>query len=100
MEILPLPRLPIFITFLKKKGHSESINFIKSLIEVVEVIGIDKDIIVKALTSDMKDFEDAVQTSAAELNEIKFIITRNKNDFTDTSLKIMTPKEFLADFKK
>ena len=84
----------------KEKGHSESINFIKSLIEVVEVIGIDKDIILKALTSDMKDFEDAVQTSAAELNEIEVIITRNKNDFTDTSLKIMTPKEFLADFKK
>lgn len=43
----------------------------------------------------MKDFEDAVQTSAAELNDIEVIITRNKRDFTNTSLKILTPNEFL-----
>ena len=34
----------------REKGHTESINFIKGLIEVVEVIGIDKDVIIKALT--------------------------------------------------
>jgi predicted nucleic acid-binding protein len=79
----------------KEKGHTESINFIKGLIEVVEVIGIDKDIIIKALTSGMQDFEDAIQTCAAELNEIEVIITRNKKDFTNTSLKILTPREFL-----
>jgi predicted nucleic acid-binding protein len=79
----------------KEKGHTESINFIKGLIEVVEVIGIDKDIIIKALTSGIQDFEDAIQTCAAELNEIEVIITRNKKDFTNTSLKILTPREFL-----
>ncbi|MDD4144971.1 MAG: PIN domain-containing protein, partial [Prolixibacteraceae bacterium] len=73
----------------KEKGHTESINFIKGLIEVVEVIGIDKDIIIKALTSGIQDFEDAIQTCAAELNEIEVIITRNKKDFTNTSLKIL-----------
>jgi predicted nucleic acid-binding protein len=79
----------------REKGHTESINFIKGLIEVVEVIGIDKDIIIKALTLGMQDFEDAIQTCAAELNEIEVIITRNKKDFTNTSLKILTPREFL-----
>jgi len=79
----------------KEKGHTESINFIKGLIEVVEVIGIDKDVIIKALTLGMQDFEDAIQICAAELNEIEVIITRNKKDFTNTSLKILTPKEFL-----
>ena len=79
----------------KEKGHTESINFIKGLIEVVEVIGIDKDIIIKALTSGIQDFEDAIQTCAAELNEIEVIITRNKNDLTNTSIKILTPREFL-----
>lgn len=72
----------------------ESLNFIKSLIEVVEVIGIDKDIIIKALHSEIKDFEDAIQSFAAETNEIDIIITRNKTDFKNTSLKIYTPKEF------
>ncbi|MDD3723708.1 MAG: PIN domain-containing protein [Lutibacter sp.] len=79
----------------REKGHTESINFIKGLLEVVEVIGIDKDVIIKAFASEMQDFEDAIQTCAAELNEIELIITRNKKDFTNTSLKILTPREFL-----
>ena len=47
------------------------------------------------MTSGIQDFEDAIQTCAAEFNEIEVIITRNKKDFTNTSLKILTPREFL-----
>ncbi len=79
----------------KEKGHAESINFIKSLIEIVDVVGINKEVIVSALSLKMNDFEDAVQASASELNDIEVIITRNKNDFDNAPLKIMTPQEFL-----
>ena len=41
----------------------------------------------------MKDFEDALQASAAELNKIEIIITRNKKDFTNSPVKVLTPKE-------
>lgn len=47
----------------------------------------------------MKDFEDAVLVSAAGFNNIQTIITRNKKDFTYTSLRVVTPKEFLGDFR-
>jgi predicted nucleic acid-binding protein len=79
----------------KQKGHHESISFIKDLLEIIEVIGIDKNTIIKAVESKMKDFEDSIQLSAAELNGIQTIITRNKRDFKGTSLKILSPKEFL-----
>lgn len=81
----------------KEKGHNEAINFIKNLIEVIDVIGINKETILKALASKMKDFEDAIQSSAAEIHQIDLILTRNKNDFTDTTIKVLTPKEFLKD---
>lgn len=81
----------------KEKGHNEAINFIKNIIEVIDIIGIDKETITKALTSKMKDFEDAIQSSAAELHQIDLILTRNKNDFIDTTVKVFTPKEFLKD---
>jgi predicted nucleic acid-binding protein len=84
----------------KEKGHKESINFIKNLLEIIEIIGIDKYIIIKALNSDIKDFEDAIQTFAAELYGIDVIITRNKNDFLNTGLNILTLKEFINNFKK
>lgn len=79
----------------KEKGHNKAINFIKNLIEIIDVIGIDNETITKALASKMKDFEDAVQSSAAELHQIDLIITRNKDDFSGATLMVLTPKEFL-----
>jgi predicted nucleic acid-binding protein len=79
----------------KEKGHNETLNFIINLIKVVDVIGVDKEVILNAIAFEMKDFEDAVQASAAKLNDIDVIITRNKSDFKDTSLLILTPAEFL-----
>lgn len=79
----------------KEKGHNETLNFIINLIKVVDVIGVDKEVTVNAIASDMKDFEDAVQESAAKFNEIEIIITRNKSDFKNTTLTVLTPVEFL-----
>ncbi len=82
----------------KEKGHHETLNFIINLIEVVEIIGIDKEVILDAIESEMKDFEDAIQVSAAKFHKIKTIITRNKSDFHDHSLEILTPSEFLENY--
>ena len=79
----------------KEKGKEIAIEFISNLIEVVDVLGVDKNIIVKAIKSNLKDFEDAVQVSAAEYNEIQIIVTRNKSDFLDSGLEILTPKELI-----
>ena len=79
----------------KEKGNEIAIEFISNLIEIVDVIGIDKSTIVKALKSNLKDFEDAVQVSAAENYEIEIIVTRNKSDFLNSGLEILTPKELI-----
>ena len=65
----------------REKGNEIAIEFISNLIEIIDVIGVDKSTIVKALKSNLKDFEDAVQVSAAENYEIEIIVTRNKSDF-------------------
>lgn len=73
-------------------------NFIVNLIEVVNVIGVDKEVILNAIAFEMKDFEDAIQVSSAKFNEIEIIITRNKSDFKDSNLEIHTPSEFLQKY--
>lgn len=85
----------IYFISKKEKGHLEAIQFINNLIKVVDVIGVDKEVIVNALFLKIFDFEDAVQISAAEFNEINTIITRNKSDFVNTAIQILTPVEFL-----
>lgn len=79
----------------KQTGHDKSIKFIRGLVEIVEIIGVDKHIVLEALSSELPDFEDAIQNFAAEIGGIEIILTRNKKDFEKTSLKIFTPTEFL-----
>ena len=49
----------------------------------------------KALSSNAKDFEDAVQLYSAEEYGADCVITRNKKDFIDNIVPIYTPDEFL-----
>lgn len=62
---------------------------------LVEVLAVDDKIIDLALTSNFKDFEDAVQYYTAIENEMDIIITRNKKDFKNADLPILTAREFL-----
>jgi len=67
-----------------------------SIFAFIDILGIDKDLILNALYSDWKDFEDAVQAQAAVENELDVIITRNTKDFKqNTTVRILTPDEFV-----
>lgn len=62
---------------------------------LVEVLPVDDKIIELALISDQKDFEDAIQYYTAIENDIKIILTRNKKDFKNSTIPILTAREFL-----
>ena len=55
--------------------------------------------ILSALDSEWKDFEDSVQNAVAEVHDYDCIITRNKNDYKKSNLKVFTPEEFLKKIK-
>ena len=70
----------------------------KTLIKLkvlVKVSPLDDKIVKLALVSDFKDFEDAIQYHTALENGIDIIITRNKKDFKNAKLPVMTAKEYL-----
>ena len=76
--------------------HEKVIEKLKMLISITEILLIDRNSIIQALNSDFKDFEDALQNYAAELNkEIDLIITRNTKDYKNSSLSVMTPDNYL-----
>ena len=63
---------------------------------ITEVLSTDRDVIIKALNSNFKDFEDALQNYSAELNgKIDLIVTRNIKDFKYSTLGVMTPDNYL-----
>lgn len=76
--------------------HSKVIDKLKQLLTLVEVLNINKGIVIEALNSDFKDFEDALQNFAAVSNgEIDAIITRNVKDFKKSEIAVLTPESFL-----
>ena len=76
--------------------HEKVVEKLTQLITITEVLTTDRNVILKALTSNFKDFEDALQNYSAELDgQIDLIITRNIKDFRNSSLGVMTPENYL-----
>jgi predicted nucleic acid-binding protein len=76
--------------------HEKVIEKLTQLITITEVLTTGKDIILKALNSNFRDFEDALQNYSAEFNgQVDVIVTRNVKDFKHSSLGVMTPGNYL-----
>lgn len=76
--------------------HEKVIENLKMLVSITEILVIDKAAMILALNSEFKDFEDALQNYAAELDkEIDLILTRNTKDFKNSLLPIITPDSYV-----
>jgi predicted nucleic acid-binding protein len=75
--------------------QSKSLDIITRLLEFFSVVEVGFEDCCLALTSRVKDYEDAVLVEAARRAKVDCIITRNTKDFEAASLKIFTPDEFL-----
>ncbi|MDP2888818.1 MAG: PIN domain-containing protein [Bacteroidota bacterium] len=83
----------------KQKDKLQARKFLINLIQILEVVGVDKDIVIQALESEITDFEDAIQVFSAKSNSIDLVITRNVADFASTGMKALTPQEFIQKFE-
>jgi predicted nucleic acid-binding protein len=84
----------IYFVVKKSEGHKKTIEILKEMLNFLEIIAVDKEIILNSLESGITDFEDAIQYFSALENEIDFIITRNKKDFKNSKIPLLTPKEY------
>jgi len=63
---------------------------------IMGVLSMDRDINIQALSSGFKDFEDALQNSAAiKSGHIDVILTRNVKDFVKSDIGVLTPDSYL-----
>lgn len=84
----------------KERGHLSSLEFIDNLLQIIDIVGIDKEIIMDAIKLNVSDFEDSIKSVAAIYSGIDIIITRNTKDFKHSEIKALTPTEYLAFFAK
>ena len=81
---------------LRKKLKKEMVsNLMESVSRIFRFESLDQEDLNAAASCKWEDFEDAVQFATAERIHADFIITRNKADYENSSIPVMTPKEFL-----
>lgn len=86
---------------MKYHNDSQKVRLVlNEFLDMFNIIPITETILRKALNSKISDFEDAVIEVSSFENEIDYIVTRNLNDFKKSSVKSLSPTEFLAIFSK
>jgi predicted nucleic acid-binding protein len=77
-------------------SKKNAMSLLKNLLATVDVAAITGNEIRQAVSLDWDDFEDAVQYAVGESIAVNYIVTRNKADFSSSSLPIVSPDELLA----
>ena len=81
----------------KLKGHADALALLGKLKLLTRVATVGEAEIQSAISSGFKDFEDAIQHFAAKSEgEIGAIITRNKADYSNSEIPVLSPDEYLA----
>ncbi|MFZ1585912.1 MAG: PIN domain-containing protein [Saprospiraceae bacterium] len=81
----------------KLKSAKEAREILRKFKVLVELLNLDDKIAELALSDEsFPDFEDGLQYYSAIENQIDVIITRNKKDFKNSKIPILSTKEFLA----
>lgn len=94
--VTPVMFSNVYYLLRKTAKHDKVIENLKKLLSFINIAMINKEIVLEALNSEFKDFEDALQNFSAKYNdEIKVIITRNIKNYKSSNLSVMTPEVYL-----
>jgi len=86
----------VYYLLTKIAKHEIVIEKLKQLLRIIDIAEINKEVIIEALNSKIKDFEDAIQNYAAEnSNSINTILTRNTKDYQKSKLAVFSPEMYL-----
>jgi predicted nucleic acid-binding protein len=76
--------------------HEKVIEKLNLLLSITEVLVMNKEVVMTAISSKFKDFEDALQNYAAtKAGMIDTILTRNVKDFKNSEIAVFTPEDYL-----
>jgi predicted nucleic acid-binding protein len=82
----------------RDKGRDLTLEFLRYIASFCQVATVDGSAITMALTANFRDFEDAIQYSTAVVNQLDAIVTRDAEDFSVTTPRILTPAQLIQEF--
>lgn len=86
----------IFYLMEKSFGRARANAALLDLFNLITVEEVNEDVLKEALAMNWRDYEDAVQAVVAIKSKSTHFITRNIKDFSNLTLRVVTPEEFLG----
>jgi predicted nucleic acid-binding protein len=87
----------IYYIIRKSATHKKLLTILEGLESMTETLDVTKEIVIRSIQSDFKDFEDAIQYETARSNKkVNAIVTRDPVGFKDGMLTVLTPDEALT----
>jgi predicted nucleic acid-binding protein len=94
--VTPVIYSNVYYLLRRTARHDKVIEKLKQLLMITDVLLMDKEVVLNALNSGFKDFEDSLQNFAAMKNgEIDVILTRNLKDFSKSEIGVLTPESYI-----
>jgi predicted nucleic acid-binding protein len=90
------------IYYLTRKQYvntNTTIGIIFDILEIIKPVDTLVNDFFSAAELDFQDFEDAIIAAIAQREKADYIITRNTEDFSKSSVQAITPEVFLANVK-
>lgn len=79
--------------------HNKVIKQLSQLMTIMDVLSMDREIVLQSLGSGFNDFEDALQNfSAVKSGFIDVILTRNVKDYMKSEIGVLTPESYIKTF--
>lgn len=89
----------IYYLISKSVDKVKADEIIEKLLQLFNIADVNKNILIKSLKNNGKDFEDSVIYTSAEYFNIDVIITRDKKGFKQSNIKVLKPSDFLKEYK-
>lgn len=85
----------VYYTLRKLYGEPWARSAVKYLLDLLVVLPLDGEGCLIAAESNEPDFEDGMIRAMAELNDVSFILTRDKAAFNSSTVRKLTCREYL-----
>lgn len=90
----------LFYILSKFEGQKIAWEKVRKFKLICRISVTDDEVMEKALNSDFKDFEDALQYFSAVATDCEIILTRNEKDFKNALIPVMDAESFLQTLRK
>lgn len=88
-----------FYLLAKKLGSNQAQEALREALEVMNVVTTGHEHALRALELRFADLEDALQAAAAEAGQADFLITRDRTGFASSPVPVLSPEEFVSQFR-